>query len=588
MKSTLLAFAFLACLLGVILLPCPGTCQCEQQIFADDGQIFDSFGQELSVSGDFMVVGCPLDDDHGDASGSLYIHKRDPATGTWFPVQKILATDGDPIDFFGISVASHNDVIVAGSVNDDDFGFNAGAAYVYRFDGSRWVEEQKLFSHDPVPSDEFGTNVCVREDLIVVSSRLGDHFPRNQIDAGTAYVFRYDGNAWHEEQKLLGGSAPSGSEFGSALAISDDRSKIFIGARFDNGASSGSGNLRIFQRNGNAWELRQLLAPPDGAPLDEFGFSASASGDFLLVGARQNDSQAPDGGAVYAYRFDGISYTEEQRLTRSNPMKESDFGISLEVLGNIAVIGARNDDDACSDPAQTRCDSGAVLLYEYTGNTWAEKKKILPTLPETREKFGTDVSFDGKTLVVGAPGNRTIAHTAGAVYTFSANGLARGNVNAGQQSIEDVLLLNGKTGATTNRMVEYNPLGSFELRMRRPSSVPSSAFAPFAAYLWLEQPTLQTPVELPFGMGCMSLPIPLGGNSKSPQPSVIWNNARRFQKLGFPTRSSRPAPSTFFERTDGLPVIARFFIQGLIYDPGSAAEIPASVTNGIHGIPVFQ
>nr|MBC8203656.1 FG-GAP repeat protein [Planctomycetota bacterium] len=59
---------------------------------------------------------------------------------------KLLASDGASDDYFGLSVAVSGDTVVVGAYGDDDNGFYTGSAYVYRFDGSSWIETKLLAS----------------------------------------------------------------------------------------------------------------------------------------------------------------------------------------------------------------------------------------------------------------------------------------------------------------------------------------------------------------------------------------------------------------------------------------------------------
>ena len=61
---------------------------------------------------------------------------------------KLLASDGVASDWFGWSVSISGDMALIGAQGDDDNGTNSGAAYVYRFDGSQWIEEAKLLPSD--------------------------------------------------------------------------------------------------------------------------------------------------------------------------------------------------------------------------------------------------------------------------------------------------------------------------------------------------------------------------------------------------------------------------------------------------------
>src|SRR5262245_58236115 len=68
--------------------------------------------------------------------------------------QKLIASDAAKGDEFGWSVSVSGNVAVVGAAIDDHAGgINAGSAYVYRFNGTTWVEEQKLTASDAAEWD---------------------------------------------------------------------------------------------------------------------------------------------------------------------------------------------------------------------------------------------------------------------------------------------------------------------------------------------------------------------------------------------------------------------------------------------------
>ena len=137
------------------------------------------------------------DDDNGVDSGSAYVFRYDGSD--WVEEAKLTASDGAADDYFGGSVAISGDTAVVGAVCDDDNGRNSGSAYVFRYDGSDWAEEAKLTASDGAAYDYFGCSVAVSGDTAVVGASDDDD---NGLDSGSAYVFRYDGSDWTEEAKL--------------------------------------------------------------------------------------------------------------------------------------------------------------------------------------------------------------------------------------------------------------------------------------------------------------------------------------------------------------------------------------------------
>ena len=83
---------------------------------------------------------------------------------------KLIASDGEAYDRFSRSVSVSGDLALIGVPYDDDVGRSSGAAYVYRFDGSAWVEVQKLTASDGQESDDFGYSVSLDGDVACADS----------------------------------------------------------------------------------------------------------------------------------------------------------------------------------------------------------------------------------------------------------------------------------------------------------------------------------------------------------------------------------------------------------------------------------
>ena len=87
---------------------------------------------------------------------------------------KLTPADVEAGDQFGFSVSISGDVAVVGAWGDDHAGLYSGSAYVYRFDGSTWVEEQKLTASDAAAWDSFGSSLSVSGDVAVVGANRDD------------------------------------------------------------------------------------------------------------------------------------------------------------------------------------------------------------------------------------------------------------------------------------------------------------------------------------------------------------------------------------------------------------------------------
>ena len=228
----LIALALLAA------LPAASHAQCARQqakLLASDGATGDEFGFSVSISGNVAIVGSQGDDDNGADSGSAYIFAFDGTT--WVLQRKLVPVDGAAGDLFGESVSISGDVAIVGAPLDDDNGDRSGSAYIYRFDGTTWSQEQKLLASDGAERDFFGISVSISGDVAVVGALDDDD---NGTDSGSAYVFRFDGTTWTHEQKLLASDGAAEDFFGDSVSISGDVAIVGADGNDDNGPESGS------------------------------------------------------------------------------------------------------------------------------------------------------------------------------------------------------------------------------------------------------------------------------------------------------------------------------------------------------------
>jgi len=258
----------------------------------DDGAADDQFGYSLGISGDYALVGSPFDD-NGEYSGSAYVFQR--SGDAWAQAAKLTASDADAEDAFGFNVSISGDLALVGSPQDDDNGHNAGAAYVFQRSGGSWTQVAKLSANDGAEGDALGLAVAISGNTALVGA-FGDD--DNGHQAGAAYVFRFDGASWHQEAKLTGGDGGEYDYFGQYVALDGDRA--LVGAWGDDdpyGVLSGS--AYIFERDGSAWRQTVKLTASDGAEQDVFGMAVAISGDWAAIGAPSDDDLGDSSGSVY-------------------------------------------------------------------------------------------------------------------------------------------------------------------------------------------------------------------------------------------------------------------------------------------------
>ncbi|MCH7704269.1 MAG: FG-GAP repeat protein, partial [Planctomycetes bacterium] len=251
---------------------------------------------------------------------------------------KLIASDAQEGAHFG-SVALYGDVLAVGAYRDDDLGSNAGAVYVYRRSGTVWVEEAKLTVSDGAPSEGFGIGVAMSENVIFANSR--DEIPSCPeddpiCDAGSVYVFRFDGSEWVEEARLMASDPVSHSAFGSGLSA--EGSRLVVGAPQTDGMATYSGAGYIFSTDGTTWTEEAKISASDGEFNDQFGRAVAIHGGILTVGASKDDDAGQDAGAIYIHRLQGGTWKLEGKITASDAAPGDRFGSGLSINSGTLVV----------------------------------------------------------------------------------------------------------------------------------------------------------------------------------------------------------------------------------------------------------
>jgi len=370
------------------------------KINASDAAAGDDFGYAVAIDGDRAIVGANSNDDVGSNSGAAYIFEK--IDDAWVEVQKITASDATSGDLFGISVGISGNYAIVGAHLNDEMGSNAGAAYIFEYDGASWTEDTKLIASDAAAGDFFGFSVSISGDNALVGAR----FENNQ---GAAYVFNLSGGTWSETTKLTASDANTDDWFGQSVCITGTHA--IIGANQNDDAGINSGSAYIFSLSGGVWSEVQKLTASDEMSDDYFGWSVSISGERAVVGTILNDDAGSASGSVYVFELSGGVWSETQKLTASDAATFDYFGQSVSVSGDHILIGAnRNDDDGA--------DSGLAYMFKLDGGTWVESQLLSASDAAGGDFFGHSVAISGNQAIIGANRNDDDGSNSGSAYIF--------------------------------------------------------------------------------------------------------------------------------------------------------------------------
>ena len=385
---------------------CSGCVTAELTRMLSPGSAYgDAFGSSVALDGDVAVVGANKDDDNGDSSGSAYVFRYDGTA--WNQQTELLPGDGAAGDLFGRSVAICGNTIVAGAHGDTVNGANSGSAYVFHFDGNAWNEQAKLIPGDGAAGDRFGWSVAIDRRCAIIGAYSDDDQGEN---AGSAYVFRYDGENWVEEAKLLASDGAALDNFGICVSLSGD--VALIGAFGDSGHALDAGTAYVFRYDGQNWNEEAKLMASDGGNSDGFGWAVSVAGDTAVIGASRDDDQGYEAGSAYVFVFDGAQWIEEAKLLPGAGGGAYDrFGCAVATSGDVAVIGAREYLDGARGP-------GAAYVFARQGTEWFKAAKLLASDGVLGDRLGTAVAISGTTAAAGAEWATGSADGTGAVYVL--------------------------------------------------------------------------------------------------------------------------------------------------------------------------
>ena len=341
----------------------------EAYIKAFNTEAGDLFGSSASLSadGNTLVVGARLEDgngtgingDHNDnsasASGAAYLFRFDGQD--WFQEAYIKASNTEIGDQFGsdVSLSDNGNILVVAAVDEhggstgingdqnDDSLVGVGAVYVFKFEGTDWVQEayvkpSSIRTNGFGDGLRFGSAIDVSGDgnTLVVGAALessnatginGDQNSGRIDESGAVYLFRFNGTDWFQEAYIKASNTGFEDTFGGAVALGVDGNMLAVAALEEDSNATGvggddidnsagnSGAVYLFLFDGTDWYQHAYVKASNTEFGDGFGGAVALSSDGrrLAVGAPgedsnasgisgvQSDNSTPDAGAVYLY-----------------------------------------------------------------------------------------------------------------------------------------------------------------------------------------------------------------------------------------------------------------------------------------------
>lgn len=242
--------------------------------------------------------------------------------------------------------------------------------------------------------DNFGNSVSVSGNFAIAGA-YADDIDAN-VNQGSASIYQYNGSSWILFQKLTDAEGAAGDYFGTSVSISGNFA--IVSAFADDEPSFDQGSVSIYQYDGSSWVLMQKITDATGAASDNFGYSVAISGNYAIVGAYNDDVGAnANQGSASIYQFDGSSWVLMQKLTDATGAATYNYGNSVSISENNAIVGAYHE------AVTPYFNLGSASIYQFNGSNWALKQKIFNPIGTHPSSifFGSSVSLSGNYLVVG-------------------------------------------------------------------------------------------------------------------------------------------------------------------------------------------
>ena len=382
----------------------------------------------------------------GDTQVLLSWAGPDDASIEKFQFQRMEAGDWDDIDGSGTSTTSH---LVTGLTNDTRYTFRVRAVNAAGYgEESDAVDARprSTGSRPATPADFAAAQIGVSEARLswdAVSDPLtvtGYQYQQNGEwrDIPWEEVSGRDSDTFSYTVSGLSGPDPVTGPVTYTFAVravnssgsSDPTDPIDVTIvakpRQPTGVSATAGDTQATvdwdtpddeaDRPVSKYQLLQVpvtkLIADDRAAGDEFGYSVAMDGDTAVIGAYRDDDNGSDSGAAYVFTKNSGVWVQEAKLTPSDGAPGDEFGHSVAVRGDTIVIGAHKDDQGADS-------SGTVYIFTRADGGWTSTTtaaKLTAFDREEGDRFGHSVAVAGNTVVVGAYGDDL---DRGAAYVFT-------------------------------------------------------------------------------------------------------------------------------------------------------------------------
>ena len=326
--------------------------QIGQDIYGEAASDHSGWSVSLNDDGTIVAIGAQYNDDNGPESGHVRVYEYDNTS--WVQLgQDIDGESSGDQSGKSVSLSSDGNVLAIGAYKNDGIsGVNSGQVRVYTYNGSSWVQIGQDVD-GAANGDHFGWDVSMNHDGSIFAASSPYHSGLGQGSAGHVRVYINANGVWSQVGNDIYG-AVDWDRSGWSISLSKQSSihnyTIAIGSIDNDGGSSTNnerGHVRVFNNPGNGVWTQVGQDIIGEAYWDHSGYKVSISDDGtkVAIGAHQNDGGGNASGHVRIYEDVNGSWSQVGYDIDGEAIDdESGSSVSLSGDGNTVAIGAHQND----------------------------------------------------------------------------------------------------------------------------------------------------------------------------------------------------------------------------------------------------
>ncbi len=300
-----------------------------------------------------------------------------------------------PDDLFNGSKLG-NAVSVSGDFAAVGTGYSANAVYIYKYNAATSVWDFYQKIVGPVIS-AFGQSICMDGNNLIIGAF------DDVVSKGSANIYKNIAGVWTFQVKLLDNSPNFFDKFGRSVSMSGDYA--IVGSSGDDDViGTDQGSASIYKNIAGTWTLQIKLLENNPAVGNEFGWSVSINGDNAIISSiADDDAGGIDQGSVSIYKNIAGVWTFQTKLFNTAAAPDDLFGISVSINGDYAMVGCAFDDDVAG------ADQGSASIYKNIAGVWTLQTKLLKQNAGINDYFGVDVCVNADYIIVGSPADDDVS-----------------------------------------------------------------------------------------------------------------------------------------------------------------------------------